>query len=170
MLNKLPIGTVVENNNKLYMIVGLKENESYEVVEYPNGTTNGYNYNVLSKNDINKVKHVGYLDLDYVEEKKEVAVSSEKPTYRFDENGVIVFDSTAAQNNIDFENNNNYVEVKPQTVEVVKEEKKEDATPTLNYKFDEQGNVITEEAPKVEKPKKPIYKFDEHGVVIEVIE
>lgn len=161
----LPIGTVctVRNSNKKLMVI------SYFSLEY-NGNVKMYDYKgcvypeglllpsqtvSFNHEDIENIEYMGYQNDQYQvfnntltrEEVGEAVSYEQKPimtNFKFDENGVVIFDGSISN--------------EPEVLENI-------TSPILNSNpFMAKTNYITEEEPL--PPKVDIFKFDENGIVI----
>ena len=187
----LPIGTIVTINSsaKKVMITGyysVEYNNSVKLCDYsgcvyPEGLLQKNSIVSFNHEDIKSVDFMGYENDDFdvlnkklngtKEDVEEVKEKKFYNNYKFDENGVVVFEDTSI------------LKMEPQIVKVNKPEEpknpfeidfdKVDNQPEPNvehkYKFDENGIVIEDEIVKNNKDEinsNIAYKFDENGVVI----
>lgn len=189
----LPIGTIctLKNNNKKTMII------SYFSLEY-NGNVKMYDYKgcvypeglllpaqavSFDHDDIEKVEYMGFKNEQYEifnntlnrsGEKEEVEYE-QKPymsNFKFDENGVVVFDGNVVEEKnevVDYQvppvSNSN-----PFMAQTNYADDEANNTSKANiFMFDENGVVISDRSAILElKPANmPSYKFDENGTVIE---
>lgn len=188
MENKyLPIGTVctLKNNNKKIMII------SYFSLEY-NGNVKMYDYKgcvypeglllpsqALSFNhdDIENIEYIGYKNEQYEvlnntlnrgeQEDVEFEKTAVMSNFKFDENGVVVFDGNVEETNEVVNDNvlttSNFNPFKAETNYAA-----DDQTNNNIFKFDENGVVISDDTVNEnnEVQSTSRYQFDENGFVI----
>ena len=188
----LPIGSIcsVKGNNKLmiisyYYMTYDKELKIFDYLgcPYPEGLLNPKELKAFMKNDIERVEFVGYKGNEFNQFIMQFQTNP-KPTFKFDENGVVVVDPfvkslTPKQVNLDAykfdasdsrESDYLFDEdgmiVKDNTVN----------TPTSaksKFEFDEDGMIIADNTTKddtmtigTQTSEKPKFEFDENGVII----
>ena len=191
MENKyLPIGTIcsLKNNNKKIMII------SYFSLEY-NGNVKMYDYKgcvypeglllpaqtvSFNHEEIEKIEYVGFKNEQYEifnnmlnrkeEETTQYEQSAVMSNFKFDENGVVVFDGSVKEETEILENKSpvvlnsnpfitptNYVSVENNTINDI-------------FKFDDNGVVIDDNSTSNKGQTQSKYQFDENGFVIAEID
>lgn len=191
----LPIGTIcrIGGNLKLIMVTGYFSIEyngqvkmyDYSGCVYPEGLLSSNKQLSFNHSDIEKVEYIGLKNDDYnkfnniliqqnnnnsgFENKQQVMKN-----IKFDENGVVIFDSFVQQDNQIVNNvpvKNNPFEIKNQTTNNINQ----DYSIFKNLKFDENGVVISDDISanknqvndiNIIKSSNNQIKFDKNGMVI----
>lgn len=187
----LPIGTIctLKNNNKKIMII------SYFSLEY-NGNVKMYDYKgcvypeglllpaqavSFDHDDIDKVEYMGFKNEQYEifnnmlnrsDEQEEIEYE-QKPfmsNFKFDENGVVVFDGNIQEEQTEVMNNqiplvSNSNPFMTQT-NYASDDETNNSIKTDIFKFNEDGVVISDDSVSENSKPQSRYQFDENGFVI----
>lgn len=191
MENKyLPIGTVcsLKNNNKKIMII------SYFSLEY-NGNVKMYDYKgcvypeglllpaqtvSFNHEEIEKIEYVGFKNEQYEifnnmlnrkeEETTQYEQSAVMSNFKFDENGVVVFDGSVKEETEILENKSPVVLNSNPFITPTNYVSEENNTTNDIFKFDENGVVIDDNSTSNKGQTQSKYQFDENGFVIAEID
>lgn len=205
------------NNNKKVMIIGYNYSIYNGIIKtidyigctYPEGLLLPNMITTFMNNEINKIDFMGYMDDTYTKFTKGLVqknVSTEIPrresnqdeklpieqnetkSYRFDENGVVIFDPFANKYMPSEVSPSNYkfdamadARLSQNSKESVISEKTANAVTSNQYEFDENGIIIVDHTNEnktstsnentlsvnnVADTSKQLYEFDENGVII----
>ena len=191
MENKyLPIGTIcsLKNNNKKIMII------SYFSLEY-NGNVKMYDYKgcvypeglllpaqtvSFNHEEIEKIEYVGFKNEQYEifnnmlnrkeEETTQYEQSAVMSNFKFDENGVVVFDGSVKEETEILENKSPVVLNSNPFITPTNYVSEENNTINDIFKFDDNGVVIDDNSTSNKGQTQSKYQFDENGFVIAEID
>lgn len=192
MENKyLPIGTIcgLKNNNKKIMII------SYFSLEY-NGNVKMYDYKgcvypeglllpaqavSFNHEEIEKIEYMGFKNEQYEifnnmlnrkeeENTTQYEQSAIMSNFKFDENGVVVFDGSVKQETEVLENISPIVSNSNPFIAPTNYVSEENNTLNDIFKFDENGVVIDDNSTSNKVQTQSKYQFDENGFVIAEID
>ena len=185
-LKFLPLGSMctIDDSNLKLVVVGYKINEyDYVAVEYPVGYESVESLRYFNHNQISDLYSYGYKDevgknyfvalneikssdFEYDKEERNEIVD-ENPGFYFDDNGVVVVDTTVPEIIEDIPSINVYGDEFDEENEkdAVDVEILEETTPA--FSFDENGVVVEDKTAPVAIEESSTFKFDENGVVIE---
>ncbi len=178
----LPIGSVctLKGINKKIMITGFfgvsyngtVKMYDYVGYEYPEGMLLQNRSYLFNHYNIESIDFMGYeteahqiMNNNLLKKNtspKKVEANGVFSNFKFDENGVVIFDGSVQETTPQVEEKKDTPNPFNEIYKKNTEEKKEDNTIFNQFKFDENGVVIAEEQPSSVSG----FKFDENGVVI----
>lgn len=184
----LPIGTIcsLKNNNKKVMIVSYFSMEyhgkitmyDYKGCVYPEGLLLESQLISFNHNDIENIDYIGFKNEQYdalnralnqekEESGKEYDQKNIMSNFKFDENGVVIFDGTATNNDTSNVNSSESIVISnPFVTTAVSDTNNHNQPKDSVFKFDENGVVISDGTVANNQNNASKYRFDENGFVI----